>query len=490
MTFTDESGDSSPGSFLNPEEPHQVVATAWGNLVGTLVTTAAGMQIDWANGTRWEQPRPLDQPPQLAGQGFINGNQGVQITQSGTSLTFTNERGDTSPGYLADATHVVATGWGGLVGTVSATFDGFRINWANGTAWDFLRLAGAWASNLYEKNATQVVQPGNGTALTFTNEYGATSAGYIRDSSHVVATDWGNMVGTLEATADGAVEIDWGQWNTAWTGGLWTKITLIHGGYGYPDDGYPPPTPAPTPTPTPTPAVATGDAGFEQVQVGTAASSIARAARPGPSPAAPASRATAAASPRATRRRREGVQVAFLQRTGSFSQAVAGWAAGTYALTFSAAQRGNSRPRGRTSGSWSTGSSVGTFTPVGHDATRAYTTAAFTVTAGAHTIAFQGLDTAGGDNTAFVDAVAVTQATPSRRRRCRASSRRWWGTASSSTARPARPGPSPAAPASRATAAASPRATRRRRRACRSPSCRGPARSARRSPAGPPAPTR
>ena len=63
-----------------------MVATAWGNLVGTLVTTADGMQIDWANGTRWEQPRPLDQPPQLAGQGFINGNQGVQVTQSGTSL--------------------------------------------------------------------------------------------------------------------------------------------------------------------------------------------------------------------------------------------------------------------------------------------------------------------------------------------------------------------------------------------------------------------
>ena len=30
----------------------------------------------------------------------------------------------------------------------------------------------------------------------------------------------------------------------------------------------------------------------------------------------------------------EGTQVAFLQRTGSFSQAVAGWAAGTYLLTF------------------------------------------------------------------------------------------------------------------------------------------------------------
>ena len=32
---------------------------------------------------------------------------------------------------------------------------------------------------------------------------------------------------------------------------------------------------------------------------------------------------------------------------------------------------------------------------------------AFTVAAGAHTITFQGVDTAGGDNTAFVDDVSV-----------------------------------------------------------------------------------
>jgi hypothetical protein len=31
-----------------------VVATGWGNLVGTLVATAdGGVEIDWANGTAW-----------------------------------------------------------------------------------------------------------------------------------------------------------------------------------------------------------------------------------------------------------------------------------------------------------------------------------------------------------------------------------------------------------------------------------------------------
>ena len=46
----------------------------------------------------------------------------------------------------------------------------------------------------------------------FNNDYGATSAGYIRDSSHVVATDWGNSVGTLAATSNGAVQITWSDW--------------------------------------------------------------------------------------------------------------------------------------------------------------------------------------------------------------------------------------------------------------------------------------
>ena len=38
---------------------------------------------------------------------------------------------------------------------------------------------------------------------------------------------------------------------------------------------------------------------------------------------------------------------------------------------------------------------------------QAYTTGSFTVGAGSHTITFVGLDTAGGDNTAFIDAVGI-----------------------------------------------------------------------------------
>jgi hypothetical protein len=102
----------------------------------------------------------------------------------------------------------------------------------------------------------------------------------------------------------------------------------------------------------------------------------------------------------------EGGQVAFLHGTGSVSQAVSGWAAGTYVVTFEAAQRGNWQASQQDFQVLVDGAVVGTFTPAG-TTYQAYATAAFTVSAGAHTIAFQALDTAGGDNTAFVDAVQI-----------------------------------------------------------------------------------
>ena len=53
---------------------------------------------------------------------------------------------------------------------------------------------------------------------------------------------------------------------------------------------------------------------------------------------------------------------------------------------------------------------VGTFTPSGIDYA-GYATDVFTVTAGVHTITFQALDSAGGDNTAFIDGIQLTQET-------------------------------------------------------------------------------
>ena len=105
----------------------------------------------------------------------------------------------------------------------------------------------------------------------------------------------------------------------------------------------------------------------------------------------------------------EGGQVALLQGVGSFSQAVAGWAAGSYTISFDAAQRGSGNASHQNFEVLIDGTVVGTLTPAGPDYAT-YTTAAFNVTAGSHTITFQGLDTAGGDNTALVDDIRVAAA--------------------------------------------------------------------------------
>src|SRR5205085_1906898 len=50
---------------------------------------------------------------------------------------------------------------------------------------------------------------------------------------------------------------------------------------------------------------------------------------------------------------------------------------------------------------------LGTFQPTG-TSYQEYATAAFTTTAGAHTLKFIGRNTVGGDNTAFIDNVRVS----------------------------------------------------------------------------------
>jgi hypothetical protein len=97
----------------------------------------------------------------------------------------------------------------------------------------------------------------------------------------------------------------------------------------------------------------------------------------------------------------DGTQVAFLQSYGTISQTVT-FAAGTYSLSFLAAQRGNYQYSSQTFQVLIDGNVVGTFTPDG-TSYAAYTTDSFTVTAGAHTIQFVGLDPDGQDNTAFLD---------------------------------------------------------------------------------------
>ena len=151
---------------------------------------------------------------------------------------------------------------------------------------------------------------------------------------------------------------------------------------------------------------AVGDAGFEQVQVGAGQFQYRPSGSPwtftGDAGITANNSGFTAGNPPAP----DGTQVAFLQGTGSFSQSVANVGAGTYRLSFQAAQRGNFQASRQDFRVLVDGVAVGTFTPAG-TAYQQLTTAAFTVGAGVHTVSFVGLDSAGGDNTAFLDNVQM-----------------------------------------------------------------------------------
>ena len=104
----------------------------------------------------------------------------------------------------------------------------------------------------------------------------------------------------------------------------------------------------------------------------------------------------------------QGSDVAFVQAQGSFSQDVSNWSAGSYELSFSAAQRANYGLESQDFEILVDGNVVATCKPTG-TSYQGYTTPSFSVGSGSHCITFQGLDSRGGDNTCFIDNIRAVQ---------------------------------------------------------------------------------
>jgi O-glycosyl hydrolase len=107
----------------------------------------------------------------------------------------------------------------------------------------------------------------------------------------------------------------------------------------------------------------------------------------------------------------EGAQVAFLQMAGSTISQTVSLATGTYSLNFQAAQRVQWQPGQQDFEVLVDGQVAGKFTPAAGGAYASFTTGPFTLTSGAHTISFLGLDTQTGDNTVLIDNVQLVAAT-------------------------------------------------------------------------------
>ncbi len=167
-----------------------------------------------------------------------------------------------------------------------------------------------------------------------------------------------------------------------------------------------------SPTPPPTPSI--GDPSFEQVSVGSSSGKFmsnptgsAWTFSAAPTQVGLLSNGSGYGNPNAP----DGSQAAFLQGVNAtISQSVPSWTAGSYQITLQAAQR--------LKYTGAPGDSAQDFNVLVDGAVAAHfqppattygplATPSFTVAAGSHTIAFTGLNTAGGDNTCFIDQVAV-----------------------------------------------------------------------------------
>jgi alpha-L-rhamnosidase len=107
----------------------------------------------------------------------------------------------------------------------------------------------------------------------------------------------------------------------------------------------------------------------------------------------------------------EGVQVAFVQRTGSLSQNVGGLVPGaTYHLLFSAAQRTVYVNGGQTWQVAVDGNTIASYQPGASPTAYSGYCATFTASGTSHSLAFVGTNTNSGDNTVFIDDVRLVPA--------------------------------------------------------------------------------
>lgn len=120
----------------------------------------------------------------------------------------------------------------------------------------------------------------------------------------------------------------------------------------------------------------------------------------------------------------EGTQVGFLQGSSSISQSIADFSDGTYTFNFLSAQRatGDGKPGPDSQNLQVLVDNAPLFgadglTPVG-TSYQLYTTGPVALSAGTHTLTFQGLNSASqiegnnGDNTAFIDSVGINKVAP------------------------------------------------------------------------------
>jgi hypothetical protein len=165
--------------------------------------------------------RQLARQTGLAGFYYENGAL-AEVLQNGNVLTLIDGDGNTSAGTIANNSAITAPGFG-LTGTFDQA-DG-TITFSDTTVWTKVRqIAGQWTTS--NDRVAGIAQLG--TDLTFTGGSGSTSAGHFVSATEVIATDWGNLAGTL--SGDG-LAIHWAN------GSVWSLIPDFQGNWSTSNGG-------------------------------------------------------------------------------------------------------------------------------------------------------------------------------------------------------------------------------------------------------------
>lgn len=144
---------------------------------------------------------------ELAGKYFINGGVARVETRRGRMLLI-NENREAVRGIRVSRTRIAAPEWRAK-GTISEG----SIFWDNGSVWCrrphcLPELAGRY--RIRRRGRTRILQAGQ--ALTFINEKGERSGGRFLNATQIVATDWKDIVGTIDGN-----RITWSN-GTTWVG--------------------------------------------------------------------------------------------------------------------------------------------------------------------------------------------------------------------------------------------------------------------------------
>jgi CSLREA domain-containing protein len=210
LTIVNSTGASTTGSLSNANRITAASLDGNANVLGTVDTsTADNGRITWSDGFVWTRVS-------LGGQWAVTSGGTTtlaSITQSGSQATLTN-------GATTTVTTIVYNSTQGQLQlqlsnntVVALANDSFTLN---GQVWKKLDLPVNYTTS-FGGGAVSVVQNGT-TSLAFVNSQGQKSPGFWLSSTQVVATAFGNEVGTL---ANGAIT-----WST---GEIWTENVVLNG---------------------------------------------------------------------------------------------------------------------------------------------------------------------------------------------------------------------------------------------------------------------